>query len=95
MRCGAHPVCHRAMHQMFVRLAVYTFLYVLLEMVIHVSFTGGSDESFALFVLVHQLMELFIAVGIGFTFRAQPFNVHFQQIQQVASQPITLLFSFP
>ena len=85
VRCGAHPVCHRAMPQMFVRLALYTLLYVLLEMVIHLTFTGRKDESFALFVLLHQLIELFIAVGIGYTFRAQPFNVHFQQIQQVAS----------
>ena len=72
-------------YQMFVRLALFTFLYVLLEMLIHLSFTGRSDESFALFVLLHQLMELFIAVGIGYTFRAQPFNVHFQQIQQVVA----------
>ena len=70
---------------MFVCLALYTALYVLLELTIHTAFTGRSEEWFWLFVLLHQLMELFIAVGIGYTFRAQPLNVHFQQIQQVAS----------
>ena len=85
--CCTHavPCPHRAVHQMFLRLAMYTALYVVLELAVHLSFTGRSDESFALFVLLHQLMELFIAVAIGFTFRAQPFNVLFQQVQQVAS----------
>ena len=31
-------------------------------------------------------MELGIAIGIGYTFRAQPFNVLFQQVQQVATE---------
>merc|ERR1719473_1835044 len=71
---------------MFLRLAKFTALYVLLELTIHTAFTGRSEEWFWLFVLLHQLMELFIAVGIGYTFRAQPFNVLFQQVQQVATE---------
>lgn len=68
---------------MFVRLAKFTALYVLCELTIHLSF-DGRDSFFWLYVLLHQLMELGIAVGIGYTFRAQPFNVLFQQVQQVA-----------
>merc|ERR1719231_872044 len=48
---------------MFLRLAKFTALYVLLELTIHTAFTGRSEECFWLFVLLHQLMELFIAVG--------------------------------
>jgi hypothetical protein len=48
---------------MFLRLAKFTALYVLLELTIHTAFTGRSEEWFWLFVLLHQLMELFIAVG--------------------------------
>ena len=76
---------------MFVCLALYTALYVLLELIVHLTFSGRSDASFALFVLLHQLTELLVAVGIGYTFRAQPFNVHFHQIQQAAPSPLTAL----
>merc|ERR1719380_166509 len=41
---------------------------------------------FWLFTMLHQMMELFVAVTIGYTFRAQPFNVLFQQVQQVATE---------
>jgi len=34
--------------------------------------------------LLHQLMELGFAVTIGYTFRARPFSVLFQQVRQVA-----------
>jgi len=40
---------------MFVCLALYTVLYVLLELVVHLTFSGRSDASFALFVLLHQV----------------------------------------
>jgi len=71
---------------MFIRLARFTFLFVVLETSIHTAFTGHHDSFYWLFVLLHQLMELVIAVGIGYTFRAQPFNVLFQQVQQVATE---------
>eukprot|EP00316_Scyphosphaera_apsteinii_P020189 CAMPEP_0119313406 /NCGR_PEP_ID=MMETSP1333-20130426/28978_1 /TAXON_ID=418940 /ORGANISM="Scyphosphaera apsteinii, Strain RCC1455" /LENGTH=671 /DNA_ID=CAMNT_0007318237 /DNA_START=28 /DNA_END=2043 /DNA_ORIENTATION=- len=71
-------------YRMFVSLAKFTSLFVLLEAAIHIAFT---DQSFYwLFVLLHQTMELVIAIGIGYTFRAQPFNVLFQQVQQVATE---------
>merc|ERR1719321_888397 len=73
-------------YRMFVQLAKFTALYTLLEAVIHISFTGRHDDMYWLFILLHQLMELTIAVGIGSTFRAQPFNVLFQQVQQVATE---------
>ena len=46
---------------------------------------------FWLFTMLHQMMELFVAVTIGYTFRAQPFNVLFQQAREptvsIASPP--------
>ena len=49
---------------------------------------------FWLFTMLHQMMELFVAVTIGYTFRAQPFNVLFQQAREptvcIASPPRSL-----
>ena len=39
-----------------------------------------------LFIALHQTMELVVAASIGLTFRAQPFNILFQQVQQVAAE---------
>ena len=73
-------------YRMFVRLSYITLLFVILELSIHRVFTGQPTELYWLFVLLHQLMELVVAVGIGHTFRAQPFNVLFQQVQRVAAE---------
>jgi len=73
-------------YRMFVNLARFTLLFVVLEAAIHAAFTSRDDEAYWLFILLHQLMELVIAIGIGWTFRAQPFNVMFQQVQQVATE---------
>lgn len=44
-----------------------------------------------LFTMLHQIVEIFVAVTIGYTFRAQPFNVLFQQAREptvcIASPP--------
>ena len=73
-------------YRMFVRLSYITLVFVILELSIHRVFTGQPTELYWLFVLLHQLMELVVAVGIGHTFRAQPFNVLFQQVQRVAAE---------
>jgi hypothetical protein len=71
---------------MFVRLAKGIAVYTLLEIALHTSFPRQADESYWLFVALHSLMEILVAVVIGYTFRAQPLNVHFQQVQQVAAE---------
>merc|ERR1719456_1535736 len=53
---------------MFRRLKVFTALYVVFETVIHATFSATGV--FWVFTLLHQLMELFIALSIGYTFRA-------------------------
>lgn len=69
---------------MFRRLKVFTAMYVVFETAVHSIFSATGV--FWVFVLLHQLFELFIALSIGYTFRAQPFNVMFQQVQQVATE---------
>ena len=72
---------------MFKRLAYATALYAVLELVIHWTFSGGRfEEQYWLFIALHQTMELIVAASIGLTFRAQPFNILFQQVQQVAAE---------
>lgn len=74
-------------YKMFMRLAVLTAFYACCEVTVHVCFTTtGLSKRFWLFTLVHQLVELTIAFCIGYTFRAQPFNVLFTQVQQVAEE---------
>merc|ERR1719399_1697652 len=74
-------------YMMFRRLAVFTALYAALELAVHWGFSNGSGSTpFWLFLAMHQLLELVIATSIGVTFRAQPFNILFQQVQQVAAE---------
>lgn len=74
-------------YKMFVKLAFATFSYAGLELAIHWTFSDGRfEQEFWLFLAVHQAMELLVAVAIGITFRAQPFNVLFTQVQQVAAE---------
>merc|ERR1719502_364663 len=57
------------------------------ELTIHTVFGNGAySDLYWLFLACHQLMELVVAIIIGYTFRAQPFNVLFQQVQQVAAE---------
>merc|ERR1719379_2259147 len=61
--------------------------YAGLELAVHWTFSEGRfEDSYWLFLALHQAMELIIATAIGFTFRAQPFNILFQQVQQVAAE---------
>ena len=71
-------------YQMFARLMVLTLLYAALELVMHAAVYPLS--SYWVFVMCHQLVELVLTVGIGYTFRARPLNVMFQQVQQAAVQ---------
>merc|ERR1719149_499398 len=72
---------------MFRCLAVAVLVYASLELTIHWTFSDGRfDDDYWLFLTVHQLMELLIATSIGYAFRAQPFNILFQQVQQVAAE---------
>ena len=71
---------------MFRRLAFATLLYASLELTIHSIFNGRLDAMYWLFLALHQSMELLVAVMIGYTFRSQPFNILFAQVQQVAAE---------
>lgn len=83
---GVDPTTTPALtkYRMFVRLALATLAYAGLEVVIHSLLSG--DDKFWIFLSVHQAMELTVAISIGYTFRAQPFNILFTQVQEVASQ---------
>lgn len=71
---------------MFVRLAKFTALYTVLEITVHSAFPKQDDGQYWIFLSLHSLMEILVAVAIGYSFRAQPLNVHFQQVQQVAAE---------
>ena len=74
-------------YKMFYRLAIAVACYALLELAIHWIFSDGRFENhFWLFCALHQAIELLVAVAVGLTFRAQPFNVLFTQVQQVAAE---------
>ena len=73
-------------YKMFRRLAFATLLYASLELTIHSIFNGRLDAMYWLFLALHQSMELLVAVMIGYTFRSQPFNILFAQVQQVAAE---------
>jgi len=85
---GVDPITTPAYtkYMMFWKLAGFTAVYTMSELAIHWGFTGRYDDYYWLFILLHQLMELTIAIGIGYTFRAQPFNILFHQVQQVAQE---------
>jgi len=68
---------------MYVRLAKLTALYTALEITLHALFPSAGDDRYYLFVALHSLMEVVVAVAIGYTFRAQPLNVHFQQVRSL------------
>lgn len=72
------PVHHK--YVMFVRLAVLTVLYAGLKLTLLVVFSSQADGRHWIFVALHSLLDLLVAVAVGYTFRARPLNVHFQQV---------------
>ena len=86
---GVDPLTTPAItkYRMFVRVAWATLAYALGEIAIHTAFSDGRfDNMHWLFLALHQLMEVVIASAIGYAFRAQPFNILFEQVQQVAAE---------
>ena len=73
---------------MFVRLGVTVALYAALEVPIHSVFADEAMELryFWLFLALHQALELSVACAIGYAFRARPYNILFEQVQQVANE---------
>jgi hypothetical protein len=82
---GINP-CTTPVHRkyvMFVRLAVFSAAYTMLEIALHAVFPRRADERYWLFVTLHSATEILVSAAIGYTFRAQPLNVHFLQVQRV------------
>ena len=77
---GVDPTTTPALtkYRMYVKLAFAVALYALLELTIHSTFSDTHE--YWIFLGLHQLMEITIATAIGRTFRAQPFNILFQQV---------------
>jgi len=74
-------------YRMFVGLSVAVALYAYLEIMIH-SLLGEAEhaDDFALFILLHQVMELLVAIIIGYHFRSRPFHIHTAQVAAVAAE---------
>jgi hypothetical protein len=73
------PVHHK--YTMFVWLAVLTILYTFLKIGLYSVFPSQADNCYWLFLALHSVLEILVALAVGYTFRARPLNVHFQQVQ--------------